>query len=245
MIGVVVNVHREGLLLTATLRSAATAIRAAQARGFSVRTVIVADVADELTLEVARQFSDQHEGVELIEVAFRDLGRARCAGVRALDSSWIAFLDGDDLWSEDWLWRAVRAASTDTRLIVWHPEVNYFFGARTHAFLHVDMDDPTYDVSGLALSNHWTALCFTSRDLLMDVPHPSTNIARQIGYEDWAWNINVIARGAIHKVVPRTAHGVRVKAVSLLRATNGADCIPPPCNAFRNILTARRARLST
>src|SRR5690606_37102708 len=92
-----------------------------------------------------------------------DLGCSRNDAVKSADGTWIAFLDGDDLWPHDWLVKAQAAASRDPRFVVWHPEVNLYFGERADVHIHLDMEDDVFRPEMLALENIWTALCFTRK----------------------------------------------------------------------------------
>lgn len=240
-ISCIVNAHREGLLAHASLLSLKQAVNHARDHGAQVEAIAVLDRPDPLTLEVFENFSRDHLPLKLVKVDFGDLGRARNAGVANVEGEWIAFLDSDDLWGANWLAAARRAAEADPRSIVWHPEANVYFGVRPHLFLHVDMDDQGYLPSSLAVANHWTALCFARKALFLEVPYRPTDLRTQIGYEDWHWNMEVIAHGAVHKTVRGTAHAIRTKRASLVQSSNAAGCIPGTTKMFRQLLTRPRA----
>ena len=238
---IVVNGHREGLLAPPSLRSVDLAVHRLSSEGAFAETIAVLDRPDALTLEVFTAWAASRQDLTLLQVDHGDLGKSRNAGVSAARGEWVAFLDADDLWGETWLSSAYFAAEKETRRSVWHPETNLYFGERPHIFTHIDMDDPEFSPAILALTNPWTALCFAKRSLLLEVPYSPTAHQRQIGYEDWGWNMATIDRGAIHKIVPRTAHAIRTKSVSLLNQTTAAACLPQASTLLRNIL-AKRSR---
>lgn len=236
-ISVIVNAHREGLLAVSTIRSLRQAIKYAESQNLRIETIAVLDRSDDLTVEV---FTSQPEiNFKIIRVDHGDLGTSRNAGALHASGDWIAYLDADDLWCENWLAKAFISAETDKRMIVWHPEANLYFGVREYIFRHVDMDDTEYDPLSLMINNYWTALCFTRRSTLLSIPYTSTDLTRGIGYEDWSWNREVISQGGFHKIVKGTAHAIRAKDNSLLRMTGAAGSIPRPTEMYRNILTAR------
>lgn len=236
-ISVIINAHREGLLAVASLRSLAQAKMIAEQQGLSVETIAVLDRCDEITADVFEERT--YLDCEILRVDNGDLGRSRNNGVTHTRGEWIAFLDADDLWGENWLAEAFISANSDNRMVVWHPEANLYFGVVQHIFRHVDMDDLEFDPLNLIFKNYWTALSFTRKTTVIDIPYPVTDLSRGIGYEDWSWNQEVIARGGIHKVVRGTAHAIRARNHSLLRTTAAGASIPYPTDMYRNMLIER------
>jgi glycosyltransferase involved in cell wall biosynthesis len=229
-ISVIINAHRDGLLLLPSLKSAANAIADAEDWGLRCQMLVTLDCPDALTAEIANHALSLTDSAQCMTVDVDDLGRSRNAAVQAASGAYVAFLDGDDLWSRTWLSDALAFSCSDSRLLVLHPEFNIFFGHNPQVFTHVDMEDSSFDIAALALDNVWTSLCFAPRRLLLDCPYPQTDLANHIGYEDWGWNMRAIEWGALHKIVPGSSHAIRRKAVSLVRQTVAAGCFPayPP-----------------
>jgi hypothetical protein len=67
-----------------------------------------------------------------------------------------------------------------------------------------------------------------SRALLLAVPYQKTDLENKIAYEDWAWNLAVVERGAVHKIVSGTGHAVRTKSSSRNTTADHAGAIPDP-----------------
>jgi len=233
-ISVIVNAHNEGILAHQTMRSLLNAKELAEKHGISVEVLVILDNPSPSTVcyfEENKLFDFERH-----LVFFGDLGKARMAGIGRAKGDWIANLDADDLWSSNWLVESFHYASRDVRNIIWHPEINQLFGLNPHQFLHVDMEDPDFDIYLLSAINYWTSLVFARRSLFHCVPYPETNLPMQLGFEDWSWNINSILHGAIHKIVPGTVHFIRQKSVSLVKKTADAQCLPNSLPLFRNIL---------
>ena len=62
--------------------------------------IIVDDGSVDETVSVVQRLQDEIPHVRLIEQPNRGAGMARNAGIEAADGRYIAFLDSDDLWSE-------------------------------------------------------------------------------------------------------------------------------------------------
>src|SRR5256885_1210877 len=112
----IVNLHAEGVLAYASLKSLFQAKVFAEAAGLRVETLAVMDKASDETLEVVRLYNSQ--GIRSLRVEHGDLGQARNSGVEAATGEWIAFLDGDDLWGANWLAAAYNAGNGDARPII-------------------------------------------------------------------------------------------------------------------------------
>jgi glycosyltransferase involved in cell wall biosynthesis len=237
---VILNVHGEGLLAGPACASLERAKADAERQGIAVEVVAVLDRPDPQTREFLAERAPADWRVTTTD--FGDAGLARNAGVELAEGRWIAFLDGDDLFGIDWLSAAYAAAEADPRLVVWHPEVNVYFGDDRSVFRHLDMDEDDVDPADLVCANAWTALCFAPRTLLETAPYAASDLRAQIGFEDWSWNVRVLGLGAIHKVVPGSGHMIRVQAGSLMRRTAALEAMPRPTGVLRRMLQARAAK---
>ncbi|MFL9907894.1 glycosyltransferase family A protein [Paraburkholderia sp. RL17-337-BIB-A] len=236
----VINGHAEGLLAQPSLRSLSKAAAVARSNGLRVELLAILDKPNPLTKEVFDEFARNEPELRIEIVQHGDLGFSRNSAVENARGKWIGFLDADDIWGEDWLVRAYVAAEADPRKVIWHPEVNAYFGVTPYIFLHIDMEDPSFRIADLGYTNLWTSLCFTAADFLRSVPYAGTDLKNGIGYEDWCWNIDVLNGGGIHKIVPNTAHAIRTRSVSLVKQTSAADSVPRPSDFFRKMIAARR-----
>ena len=232
----VVTVHREGLLLKPTLDSLAQSVESAKRAGITTEILIVMDRPDPLTADMVERYKRRNVDARVFTSNTGDVGMSRNFAAGNAAGKYVAFLDGDDLWGKSWLSKAFRTMEVEKREVILHPEINVYFGRDPHVFVHIDMEDPKFDIAGLALTNYWTSLCFTKRDFLLHNPYPASNLGEQIGFEDWSWNLASIAGGALHKVVPGTGHAIRMKHASLLRQTHSAGCMAAPSDVFIQVL---------
>jgi hypothetical protein len=233
----IVNLHAEGELASSTFVSIARAKSFAEGQALVVEVLAVLD----RPTKDALHFVESYRGMEfgMMQVGYGDLGQARNAGVERASGKWIAFIDGDDLWAENWLAAAYAAATSDARPIIWHPLGLLVFGERTHLFIHVDTEDDDFDPVVLSMSNYWASQSFAARQVFLDLPYPKSDLSQQLGYEDWGWNMKTLSQGFIHKCVPDTINACRARSGSLLKATEAMKAMPEPTSLFRQMILTR------
>lgn len=221
----ILNLHREGNILVPTFRSIARMLHFAQQQGIACELVLVLDRADVHSRRLAIEAqSGVLAGVvtTVCEVDNGDLGRSRRDGVAQARGSFIAFLDGDDLYSENWVAEAFLLAQSEADgATIYHPELNVYFGEHYRTFWHPDAQGLERDVkTGLLLENFWTSLSFGPRALYLANPVDDNGLEQGFGYEDWQWNMHTTARGIVHRPVPRTLHFIRLKATGSLNSNS-------------------------
>ncbi len=235
----VVNLHREGDAAVPSLVSADRSVRDAQRSGLSCTLMLVVDRPDSLTESLADHWESSY-GARVVRTDEGDLGSSRNAATLAADSTWLAFLDADDLWGEYWL-RLAHAFATANHLsepTIWHPAVNVIFGDHHSLLHHVDSNDASFSWSRFRLHNQWTALSFVRRSDLHDVPFPRNRLADGFGFEDWSWNEEILRRGGHHRIVPETCHFIyRSANRSLLSQSQDALRTRYPSDAHQNYVT--------
>jgi hypothetical protein len=243
-ITVTVNFHREGVFALSALASLNDLVGVARAAGFAVETQAILDRPDELTghiIDVRGRWIDRVE-----EVSFGDLGLSRNAGTSLAHGRFLTFLDGDDLWGEQWL-RAAFAAATAPAVppgVIWHPEHLYVFSEQDFDSLPgpslrlmQSSDTPGFNPMMLVFANVWSANVLAARELFLRFPYRAADRSRGVGIDDWSWNLETLWAGVHHRVVPGTVHLIRRKRESLDRQNAAAQLLPhlPPSLAWRSV----------
>ncbi|PYE82166.1 glycosyltransferase family 2 protein [Pseudoroseicyclus aestuarii] len=229
---IAITAHREGRLAVASLRSFGRALVAAQEAGLSVEPLLVLDSPDDLTRRLFERAAEGDYGIaggaRLIALEVRDQGRARNEAVAQARGRRIGFLDGDDLWSRDWLVRAMAWLDTAGPGVIAHPAYNYFFEGQATIYRQIDQDSEEFSLDFLRVANYWDALCLCETSVLREHPFPDRDMANGWAYEDWAWNCLTVAAGLRHKIVPDTVLFKRRQAVSqTIRASTGKAMMRP------------------
>ncbi len=236
--------HHEGPLALPALASMARAVSVAREAGLAVEALAFLDRPDRLTrkaLDSAGAWLDRID-----EVDFGDLGSVRNAGAEMASGEFLAFLDGDDLWGEQWLSSAWNSASAHPSPgeSVWHPEYLLLFDADDLAlppapggvanpaqkslwFHHGSCYAPGFDARVLLFENIWSANVFASRRLHLAHPYLRVDAEGGFGIEDWSWNAETLAAGVAHLVVNDTVHLIRMRPDGSLNLLNQARGLLP------------------
>lgn len=217
-ITVVITAHREGVIAGATARSALEAIaHVKETLGKSSEVLLVLDRADALTRSVLA--NGLGSLAKVIETSLGDPGLARNVGVENAAGECVAFLDGDDLWSYNWLTEAQRLVGQRPDAVA-HSNCNIIFGRERNIWWHIDSEGPFFDVNYLTWANYWDAMAFARTDIYRRFPFRANNLDVGFGHEDWHWNAMTIAAGVPHKPVPKTVHFKRRRAGSVSARVN-------------------------
>lgn len=224
-ISAIITAHREGAMLGLSLNSFMEAIREAENGGLTVEKLIVLDRANDATRAMLPQ-SGKSDFI-IREVDYGDQGAARNLAVEVCSGEYIAFLDGDDLWSYNWLTKAHQVCLTDSSMIA-HPEFNWFFDNSNRILIKADQDGCAYDEEFLRFGNFWDAMCMAPREAYTRYPFCARAVSSGYAYEDWYWNCETVEAGYRHRVVPDTVHFKRRRQMSqtLEAASNNVSVRP-------------------
>lgn len=157
-----------------------------------------------------------------------DLGRVRNALVAHTSGRFIAFLDADDLFSENWLVEGLRvltAAEARGEGVIAHPEVNMIFDGGKYLLQNVDQDSALFTPHFLYVRNAYDSLCMTPREAQLEVPYVHRDIPNGLSYQDWQFAVETMSRGWKHVVVPDTLIFKRRRDVSLVTESNSRKSI--------------------
>jgi glycosyltransferase involved in cell wall biosynthesis len=218
----IVTAHSETLVSGPTMASADLAVAAAREVAYTVQTIIALDQATDATREYFHQ--DDFDHWERWEMSEGDLGRVRNALVPRTDGRYIAYLDADDLFSENWLVQGLdtlEAARERGEGAIAHPEVILTFDGTVGLHQNVDQRSPLFTPYFLYMRNVYDSLCLTPREAHLAVPYMHRDIARGLSWQDWQFAIETMSRGWEHVVVPDTVIFKRRRDFSLMVESAG------------------------
>ena len=222
-VSAIVTAHGEGAIAGLSLRSMADAAAAARDAGVSVELLAI---MDRPTPATERLFAETSLPIERLSCDFGDQGAARNLAAGHARGRFLAFLDADDLWSENWLADGVAAALRCPVPAIFHPEVNWFFGERNSLFFKIGDDDPAFDPAFLRYGNYWDAMMIVPRDVMLAHPFPGRDLQAGFAYEDWSFAARSHAAGISHRIVPGTIHFKRRREGSQHSRSVASDSLP-------------------
>lgn len=249
MITAIIVFHREGALAVPSILSFIRMVKATREHGLKVEAVAILDKADPTTKSLVELHSRDFDVIS--EVAFGDLGKTRNHAIEHAKGKYIACVDGDDLWGINWLTEAYRSCEIESRSIIYHPKLIWYFCAddyigqqngkrpeysKSFAFIQVDSRHTAFDPKSLYFSNVWTANSFGLREIYVEYPYRAVNSDTGFGVEDWTWNAETLSSGIKHGVVEGTVHCVRIKSSGSLGQQNMRNGILPSVYKFADAL---------
>lgn len=222
----VLTAHDETVGAGPTVRSADLAVAAARERNYRVEAIVALDRATPATSEYFHQPRFDHwERRDLDE---GDLGRVRNVIVPRTKGRYIAFLDADDLFSENWLAEGIaaldEAAERGERAIA-HPELNVVFDGHKAVRQNIDSTSPLFTPNLLYVRNCYDSLCMAPREAHLAVPYVPRDIPNGLSYQDWQFAIETLSRGWRHLVVQDTIIFKRRRDFSLVVESNARRSI--------------------
>lgn len=230
-ITVILTAHKEGVLAGVTAQNMMQAIEyAAVEKGLRSEIIVVLDNASETTTSVLHQYLDkvkQDTPIRFLETQEGDPGQARNRGIALAQGVYSTFLDGDDLWSKNWLTKAWELCSERPDVVA-QSMANVVFGCERNLWWHIDSESELFDPDYLHWANYWDAMSFARTDIYRSIPFKKNDLKLGFGHEDWHWSVLTHARGIPHKPVQGTIHFKRRRMGSQMNLVEQAGGVVWP-----------------
>ncbi len=225
-ITLVLTAHSETVVAGPAVQSANAAVLAAEVGGYTVEKVIGLDAAS----DACRSFLTQPAFSEwkLIELDMGDVGHTRNAITEVASGRWIAFLDADDLFSENWLVAGAKRlaqAEADKERVIVHPEINWFFDGAASVLTKPEQDDFLVTPYYFYFGNFYDALCMAPVKAHLEIPCVHRDIPNGLSFQDWQWGIETAAGGWRHVIAKDTIIFKRRRDNSLVTESSGRRAI--------------------
>lgn len=198
-----ITAHSETVVAGPTLNSVRAALAQLRALDGDVQLLLGLDACTEKNRAYMMQeaFSD----FERHEFTFRDQGQARNALVKLATGRFLAFVDADDLISENWLLHALDLLERpqNDRVII-HPELTWQFDNFSAVQASPAQDHPFFSPYVMPAANYYDAMCVAPRAVWEEVPYASRDVKGGYAFEDYQWSVEVTARGWRHLIAKDT-----------------------------------------
>jgi hypothetical protein len=245
-LSLVVTAHDETIVAGPTMHSADAAVAASEAVGFSVERIIALDNATDACRGFFGQPAFDHW--QRWEIRQGDLGRTRNEVLPRCAGRHIAFLDADDLFSENWLAEGLKllceAERTGARMIV-HPELNWLFDGENSVFTKIDQASPLFAPQHFVFSNYYDSLCIAPRQAHLEIPYVHREINSGLSFQDWQFSVETMEAGWQHVSARDTIIFKRRRDASLVTESRASQSILRRLPALAIDRVARLGRRST
>ena len=219
-VSVVLNMHREALVLRPTLFSLDACALEAQSKGLVIELIAVFDRADEATRAIFHATPlDGFCAVKVVEVDVGSLGLARNAGIEQAEGEFVWTADGDDLVSSNALVELIAVARShegcDVAVFI---DFLVAFGEQYHVARYFGSDLLT--PADLAFQHPYVSRIFIRRSAFDELRYRDLKVTTGFAYEDWDLNCRLLAKGFEFKVAQNTVFFYRQRSGSLLQQAN-------------------------
>jgi glycosyltransferase involved in cell wall biosynthesis len=208
-ISVIMTFKSIGRLAEPTLQAVKSAISFATNKGLAVEVIFILDQPDEETESVCKSHSDEIS--KLIKVDFGSVALTRNFASEKAEGSFLAHLDSDDLFSENWLYDSFKLSLDEGQQSIFHPETIIHFDGNQLLVKAIESDDMDFLAEHMWPGTLWNAHTCARREIYLEHQFPHFDRESGFGYEDWHWTCATLAAGVKHKVVPDTLYCYRVK----------------------------------
>lgn len=227
----VVTMHNEGVIAHKTMRSVFEALRKAKEAGFSSEIIVHIDNGDEETKEYVSRYK-QDKNILIYENHFGDLGSSRNFTVEKAHGKYVAFLDGDDLVSDNWYVEALKLLENSKDEIVVHPEAILTFGVEQPNVLTLQKDSFSKERDTMILlgENRWGSVVMARKETFEKNPYHV--LAKGYCYEDYIFNIETTEKEIKHIIARETILFYRRSDTSMLSTNNQNNATIPYVSLF-------------
>lgn len=229
---VAITVHTEGLLAHKTMRSVFRSLKKLQEFRKSYEIVVNIDNGDKITKDYFKRYKGQ-DAVRVFENTFGDAGPSRNFLVQKSRGHFVAFVDGDDLVSENWFIEALKILDKEEKETIVFPEAVLTFGTtvkRNVLMLQqnsLDLNDETVLMFG---ENQRASAMMAKKEVFLMYPY--RKIGEGYGHEDYVFNIETLTGGLKHKIAPGTMLFYRRREKSRLSQAGEQKKVLPMVEMF-------------
>ena len=164
---------------------------------------------------------------------FGDPSESRNFTISKASGKYIALIDGDDIYSPNWLADGYEILRKSKTPIILHTEYDVTFGYDELSPRIWKMKD-SYSLSEdyliLFSRNRWSAGTILAKEIAIEHPYKASR--RGYGYEDWTFNVETRFDGIEHKVVPGSVKFYRIRNESTYHSHTAGKVVTEYMDAY-------------
>lgn len=225
-VSIILNIHRERAYARRTLASIEAAVRYASIEDVTCELVVVADRSDPETLDwYKEQCYKAFVDTTILEVDNASLGLSRNDGINNAVGEFILTADADDLMSVNTILETIKAARSGGEKTVYFPKWCVAFSTQTWLceFLPLSLVGAEAFFGG----HPYVSRFFARREEIASIRFKDLRLTSGFAFEDWQFNMDLVAAGFSLEVVPEVTIYYRQTANSLLRQANAVSLSLP------------------
>lgn len=208
-LSIIVTAHREGLIAHKTMRSVERAVTRLEKAALSYEIIVSIDRGDETTVNYFKNYRGLP--ITIYQWDHGDLSGSRNSAIAKAHGRFVAFIDADDLMSENWLYDGLRLLLQKTYgKYVAHSAYTIEFEGADAIVQKTGYTNKDQDMLLSVLSGRWNSVIIAPIILLKKFPYVPNSPG--YGYEDWYLSCCLIDNDVKNVLVPETAIFVRRKA---------------------------------
>lgn len=208
-ISINITSHREGYLIYRTLRAVTECIDnlLAYDKNVSIEVNISLDNCDDLTHEVVKSYNFKNiKNKNIYLVSYGDLAESRNNLARQSNGKYISFMDGDDLFSSNYLRESYLLAEKDNNVkTIYSVDYIIIFGDQDCIAKRPNVSEGKLSSLDMFTSDNPVNSCiFAHNDVFRDELYEPVVRGSGYGFEDWHFHTKLYMKGYTFRVVPDT-----------------------------------------
>lgn len=208
-LSIIVTAHHEGLIAHKTMRSIERAVAKLEKAALSYEIIVSIDRGDETTVNYFKNYRGLP--ITIYQWDHGDLSGSRNSAIAKAHGRFVAFIDADDLMSENWLHDGLQLLLQKTYgKYVAHSAYTIEFEGTDAIVQKTGCTNKDQDILLSVLSGRWNSVIIAPITPLKKFPYAPNSPG--YGYEDWYLSCCLIDNDVKNVLVPETAIFVRRKA---------------------------------
>lgn len=230
-ISIILTFHNEGVVIHKTFLALDRMLKKLDDNGVTYEIIAHIDNGDEKTKQCIKKEGEERL-LRVFENNFGEPSQSRNFATSKAKGKYVCLMDGDDLFSENWLIDAYSIQEKAREDVILHPECNLTFGIDEQPRLWRMRNSFDYDADILILlgRNRWCSGTFLKR--VVAEKYPYEKAVGCYGFEDWHYNCETRAHGIKHDVVPGSVLFYRVRKGSTYSKHTGENTTIAYTSAF-------------